>query len=204
VLRSKVQDILLLVEHGSTDEQQEAKRSPEIPPSLYEDAKKFHIAEYIMVKIFNQMQESHDGNFIPPPLDKWEEKLTEITTRLNSVTTRLHTLQETDPDTDVRQLSASATQLISEGRYLEADAILDRISQRQRSSLADLEKMRMETARNAAESTRARGELAMAQLDYRIAAQHFQDAAELLKDHDRGASLIWLHKKLHAFFFAWV
>ena len=119
------------------------------------------------------------------PLEQLPQKLAEVTAQYKQAVERLAALEPEDPVT--RDLVARADAAFKAGHLDEADRLLDQAEQADLAA-ADQAQQLAQQAQSAADKRRlhaaktlsARGNIAMTELRYLDAAEHFQEAAELV------------------------
>src|SRR5215213_3453436 len=119
------------------------------------------------------------------PDEKIPVRLIEIATHFSQTRDALKSLEPDDPK--AAALAASAKQALDGGRLAEADRLLDQAKEIELAALRQAREFKQKAQRaedrhalNAAKLVAGQGNIALTQLRYREAAQHFKDAVELV------------------------
>ncbi len=132
------------------------------------------------------------------PEENWPQKLSEIAQRHLALREQLESIRADDAETQRKKAEANAA--IDRGDLTETDRLLaELVDIYLRAADAATETMKASHLQ-ASEAQTARADVAMIQLDYPAAAQHFQRAAELVGDLDRDARDRCVHQSAFALY----
>ena len=147
--------------------------SPETHAAL---AKELGVTEAALSNFFKILGERH----VPPY--ELDAKLREIATRHKDLLAKVDAIPSADQD--IVALKGQAQAAIAEGRYDEADALLEQAGQTDEAAakkgLAEAQQRFLSAAATAAQ----RGDLAWTKFDFATAATHFDHAADLASSAD--------------------
>jgi hypothetical protein len=135
------------------------------------------------------------------PKDKVPSRLIEIATHFAETRDTLSALEPDDPH--AAELAQAAKQALDSGRLAEADGLLDQAKEAELAAFRQAHELKQKAqeaedrhALNAAKLIASRGNIALTQLRYVDAAQHFQDAASLVPPEHSNEAAQYLHRQV--------
>jgi tetratricopeptide (TPR) repeat protein len=139
------------------------------------------------------------------PEEKIPARLIEIATHFAQTRDELATLEPDDPHG--AELARSAKQALDGGRLTEADALLDQAKEGELAALRQARELKQKAqeaedrhALNAAKFLGGRGNIALTQLHYADAAEHFKQAATLVPSGHPDETADYLHRQAEALY----
>ncbi|MGH8582529.1 MAG: hypothetical protein ACREWG_06990 [Gammaproteobacteria bacterium] len=157
--------------------EKDRKDESEIAKLLAEYAGKLSVTEAAVKRFFSILGEKE------VPRDQLLEKFAEIAGRHLGIQAELGPQRVSDPDAEA--LRRQASRAFGAGDYDGAAALLATLQARQVQSLTAIQAQLDERKREVAITSFERGQIALAQLDYLKAAEHFESAVRLLPSEDR-------------------
>ena len=139
------------------------------------------------------------------PEEKVPVRLIEVATHFAQTRDALAALAPDDPHT--AELARSANEALDNGRLTEADSLLERAKEGELAALRQARELRQKAqdaedrhALNAAKLLASRGDIALTQLRYSTAAEHFKQAASLVPTGRPDETANYLHRQADALY----